>query len=273
MLELQAQPDGFGVRHPGRDVGLGRQAVADNRGDRFAGQEPGAAGGEEDGAVEIDLLAKGDLEVGQAHAQVVELQDASNTDLAATARGLGHRVRPGIAAWLVDQLGFADVEAIGVHNQARAAVARIYLPGDTERREGNRRLLHHQQFLARSAVGRRIVIGIPVEDDAAGGDLERVRDLDAEAGNLDAELARHAEGIQQVAAAGDRTQCFQDIDADVEGAEQAGQLGGDTAAGLALRALAAAKAQRGHVHANSDSQEQLAVLELGLGQGDGRALQ
>ena len=227
VFELQAEADRFSVRHPRRDVGLARQTVADDRRHRLARQEPGAARGEEDGAVEIDLLAEGDLEVGHADAQVVEFEDAGDADLAAAARGL--RGVGGAAARLVDQHGLADVEAVLVDDQAGTVVG-VDLALDAELREADRRLLHHQDALARAAVVRRLVVRVPVEDDAAGGDLDRVGDLDVEGGDLDAELARNVECVEQVALAGDASQRLLHVDADVEGTEQAGELGGDAAA-------------------------------------------
>ena len=115
---------------------------------------------------------------------------------------------------------------------------------------------------------RRVVVGVPVEDDAAAGDLERAGNLDGQPADLDAELARHAEGGGQVATAGDRAQRREDIHRDVEGAKQAGEFGGDAAA-----ALRAAEAQARHIHADGHRQHQLAVLELGLGQAHRRPLQ
>jgi hypothetical protein len=83
-------------------------------------------------------------------------------------------------------------------------------------------------------------------------------------------LPGHVEGLPQAAAAGDGTQRLEHVDADVEGAQQAGQPRRDAAAALGG---AAAEAQRGDIDADRHRQDQLAVLELRLGQRDGGALQ
>src|SRR4029077_4732254 len=113
--------------------------VDDGRRHGLAGQEVGAARSEEDGAVEVDRLAEGDLEVGHADAQVVELEYSREPDLAGAAGGLA---RVPAAARLVDQLRLADGEAVGVNHEARLAAARVDLSRDAERREGDLRLVH-----------------------------------------------------------------------------------------------------------------------------------
>ena len=177
MLEFEGDADGLGIRYAGRNIGLSGKAVADGRGNGLAREQLGAARCDEYRAVEVDCLAEGDLEVGHADAQVVEFQDTRKADLAGTAGGLG-RVRATTATRLVDELRLADVEAVNIDNQPRVAVVGIDHSRDAERREGDGGLLHHQQPLAGSAIVLRLVVRIPVENDAAARDLEDIRDLD-----------------------------------------------------------------------------------------------
>ena len=95
--ELERRAHGLGVRVQ-RQVGrLGGRAVGDRAGDRLAGQELDAAGGEEDAAAEVDLgrRAEGDAEVLDADPQVVELEDRAERDLL-RRRGLPGGRLPGL---------------------------------------------------------------------------------------------------------------------------------------------------------------------------------
>ena len=215
------------------------------------------------------MLAEGNAEVADADAQVVELEDALDANLASAATRLG---RCGFA-WIhgrsrrrVNQLRFADVEAIVVDHQARAAVARRNLSCDAEGWEGDRCRLQDENLFARPAIGFLIVIRVPIEDDARTGHLQGIRDLDFQASDLDAELARYFEGITQIAAARNRAQGGEYVDIDIEGSQQASELGGNAAVGLrrAWRSGTgiAAEIEAGFVDANADGNHELAVLEL-----------
>ena len=75
----------------------------------------------------------------------------------------------------------------------------------------------------------RIVVRIVSEPDTAAGDPHHVGNIDFETGNLDTEFARHAEGIKNAAAAGNRSKCGKNIDVDIKGTQQPFQFSGDAA--------------------------------------------
>ena len=114
-----------------------------------------------------------------------------------------------------------------------------------------------------STVRLRIVIRVVVDNDAAAGNYQNIRDLDQEAGDVDSELAGNAEGIEDVAALGDGRDGLHDVHINVEGADQARDLSGDTTA-----TLVAAEAQARSVDTDRDRQHELTVIESCLSQAD-----
>ena len=285
VLELQLQLQRLGVRDATHLAGLGRQAVADHRVDRAALEEPGAARGDEDRAVEVaevDAAAEFDLEVGDPDAQVVELEDAAEGDRSA-ARGhtgehgrhrlTGHRRRQHAA---VAQLGAAQAEAVVEHLQTRnhlhPVVEGLDRAGDAEAREGHGGRADLQQLLRLVLIRRRIVVGVVGELDLLAGDDDDVRDLEAQAGHVEAELARHAERRGEVR--GDE----RDVDRDVELAQHAHELRRHAARHLSRARAhhvlrAAAEVEPDEIGADGHGQDQLAVLEAEPGEADRRALQ
>ena len=144
VLKGETGAERFGVRVA--------RPVRDARRDGLAGQELRAAGGDKDLSAEVDRGAEGHAEVGDAQAQIVELQQPGETDLAGAAVGAPRRLLARGRRVAEDQHCFADGEAVHVHREARLVVVLEDVALDAERREVDRQRIQREQCLARRAV-------------------------------------------------------------------------------------------------------------------------
>ncbi len=283
--ERQLQADRLGVLQAlGVEV-VGGLAVADRRRDRAAGQELHAAGGHEDRAVELDLAADRHVEVADADADVVELEDVAEADLR-VGRRRRQRVRGALGhAEAVRELGRADREAVPADAEAgddagrRLALGHVLvmagrrvegpdLPGDVERRHRDRRAVDADDLLGDR--GLRVVLDL----DALGLELHDAGDLRLERRDAQAELAG---GVDPEVAA----QQAERVDLEVERAEDAEQVDLDAALLLrgrgrrrrAGRRRGLAEREARAVDADRDRQHEHAVREADVGDADARALQ
>ncbi len=140
--------------------------------------------------VDLGAGAERDAEVLDADAQVVELEDRAEGDLLRGAR----------AARAVDQLGLAELEAVGAHDEARdrdvvglgrrALVVGVGIDraGDAEGRQRDLGRVDDDQRLRLAAVVGGLVVRVVADLDALAGDLEGAADGDLE--RVDAERER-----------------------------------------------------------------------------------
>ena len=199
VREGQLQPDGLVVRAAVRVHVVGGLPVRDRGGDRPAREEPGAAGGDEDRAVEDDRAFRVEihLEVVDADPDVVELQEAAERDGALTGRRGHERAAGGVFA-SERELGGADREAVAANDQARnqaaarvvgaerhaatrARVERSDLALDAEFREEDLRAVDADQLLA--AGGRPREARVVLDHDAVRRHLHHIRDDDLQTGH------------------------------------------------------------------------------------------
>ena len=142
------------------------------------------------------------------------------------------------------------------------------LRADAERRERHRRRVDGEDRLRLARVQRRVVVRIPVHVDARAGDDHDRRDLDAHRGDVDAEVAGDAERAQERRRIRERRDGLEQVDVDLELAEDAGER----RAHAAVRAVAA-EGERRRVDTDRDGQGELRPVEGDVGEAERRAFE
>ncbi len=260
-LERAVRVEGEGGRH---GDGAGIRPVGDRAVDRLAGQEVDAARRDHESARAVGAAVErhgsagpeGDAEVLHADAQVLEAQEPEEVDPA------GGRE---------DQVRLADLEPVRVHGQTGGHNVRVrvgernHVGADTEEREHQRRRPDGDE--GQSACDRLTLRRVVVDVDGARGDVDDVWDVNREARDVQRELAGDAEGVEQAGRVTQRMERLHQVDLDVEGAKDAGELGADAAR------AGAAEAERRVVDADRDRHRQDALGERGACQPDRRALE
>src|SRR4051794_13143302 len=175
VREVELRANGLGVAVA--------SAVRDARRDGLIPQEVRAAGSDEDAAAEREALTGRIREVRDAEPDVGELEDPLEADGLARARRVAE-----VEAAEVEAVG-ADLEAVRAAGRVRGrVVARADVRAEPDRREGDARGGERDELLA--ALDRGVVLDAEVRR----GHDDDVRDRDVQRGDLDAELAGHAEG-------------------------------------------------------------------------------
>ena len=253
-----------GEHEGGAEADLVRvRPVGDLALDRAVGQEVGALGGQDQAGLAVRSAAElgvpvveRDLEVGNAQAEVVEVEDAGDADIAGEGDGAHAELEPVV----VDRQA-RDRRAAAQRRRAR--YERALDP--VQRGQLDARAVDDEDRLVRA----RVVLGeVRVVGDLDPGrlDADRVRDVHGEGRDVEGELAADAERLQKLAGIVQGLERLEDVDLDLEGAQDAGQVGADQAVG-------AAEVQPGLVGAEADRQGQDPVLEVGVGEADRRVLE